>query len=435
MTRTPNSLGRLFCLTLAVGLTSCNRNPESASRPGEPGEPASTASAEVVKPLPKNEDLAPPIEFQNPLTPEQIADGWISLFDGHTLFGWESNDEGVNWHVAEGAITSDDGPIGLLHTTVPFADYEIRCDFRFEPDGNSGVFLRTKHQPENAETDCYELNLADSHPDDFTTGSYVNLKKTAEPIIASGDWHTFHVTLEGDHSLVRLDGEIVLDFLDEQPDGPSSGFVGLQHNAGNVEFKNILLKPLGMTGLSGGSDLAGWRVVPGSQSEFAVEDGTIHVAGGPGFLETEGTYGDFLFQADAIVHGDELNSGYFFRAVTGTEDAPSNGYELQIHNGFTDGDRTKPNNAGTGAIFRRTEARRVVSRDNQWFTSTLVASGPRMAVWVDGYQVTDWEDTRSPHENPRKGLRLAPGHISLQGHDPTTNLSFRNLKIAEIPGH
>jgi hypothetical protein len=45
--------------------------------------------------------------------------------------------------------------------------------------------------------------------------------------------------------------------------------------------------------------------------------------------------------------------------------------------------------------------------------------------------VADWTDTRAPHANPRKGLRQEPGTIMLQGHDPTTDLSFRNLRIAE----
>ena len=52
---------------------------------------------------------------------------------------------------------------------------------------------------------------------------------------------------------------------------------------------------------------------------------------------------------------------------------------------------------------------------------------------VNGYQVTDWTDHRPPHDNPRSGLRLEPGTISLQAHDPTTNLRFRNLRIAELP--
>ena len=56
-----------------------------------------------------------------------------------------------------------------------------------------------------------------------------------------------------------------------------------------------------------------------------------------------------------------------------------------------------------------------------------------MAAWVNGYQVSDWTDTRAKNENPRNGLRLAKGTLAIQGHDPTTNLSFRNLRITELP--
>ncbi|MBT5599078.1 MAG: DUF1080 domain-containing protein, partial [Planctomycetaceae bacterium] len=44
----------------------------------------------------------------------------------------------------------------------------------------------------------------------------------------------------------------------------------------------------------------------------------------------------------------------------------------------------------------------------------------------------DWTDTRKSNENPRRGLRTAAGSIMIQGHDPTTNLSFRNLRISEL---
>jgi len=59
--------------------------------------------------------------------------------------------------------------------------------------------------------------------------------------------------------------------------------------------------------------------------------------------------------------------------------------------------------------------------------------GRHMAAWVNGVQVSDWVDTRPPDDNPRKGLRLEAGTIQLQGHDPTTDLSFRSLRIREIP--
>jgi hypothetical protein len=47
--------------------------------------------------------------------------------------------------------------------------------------------------------------------------------------------------------------------------------------------------------------------------------------------------------------------------------------------------------------------------------------------------VSDWTDSRKPDENPRKGLRLEAGSIIIQGHVPTTDLSFRKLRIAELP--
>ena len=141
-----------------------------------------------------------------------------------------------------------------------------------------------------------------------------------------------------------------------------------------------------------------------------------------------------MLQFESKINGDGLNSGVFFRLMPGTDEAPSNGYELQLENVFADGDRRQPKDkAGTGAIFRRTTARWVVPNDNEWFTTTLIANGPRIAVWVNGFQVTEWQDEREPDPNPRRGRKTDAGPISLQGHDETTDLSFRNLRVAELP--
>lgn len=112
-----------------------------------------------------------------------------------------------------------------------------------------------------------------------------------------------------------------------------------------------------------------------------------------------------------------------------------NGYECQIQNGMKDGDRNKPQDCGTGGFYRRSDARRIVANDLEWFHLTLIASGPHMASWVNGIQVSDWTDTPAkPHENPRSGLRVEKGTLMIRGHDPTTDLSFRNLRTAEMAG-
>jgi len=93
---------------------------------------------------------------------------------------------------------------------------------------------------------------------------------------------------------------------------------------------------------------------------------------------------------------------------------------------------SQPMDWGTGAIFRRWKALVVAADDETWFHKTIVAQGPHMAVWVNGMQVSDWTDERATNENARDGLRVKPGTIMIQGHDPTTNLSFRNLRAAKI---
>jgi hypothetical protein len=367
-------------------------------------------------------------EQPNALSRAEIADGWILLFDGKTDFGWKAATK-ANWKVADGMISVSEGEKGLLCTTSEFGDYVLKVDFRADKNTNSGIFLRTAAQPTNPAADCYELNIA---PDDnpFPTGGFVARKKS-EGGHTTGDWQSFEVTTEGSHFQIKLDGKLVLDYTDPKP--LPRGLIGLQLNSGPVAFRNIKLKPLGLKPIFNARDLSGWKNHPESKSVFSVTPkGELNVKNGRGLLESEARFGDFVLQFEAFSNGNELNSGIFFRSIPGEF---ANGYESQIHNGYKDGDRSKPKDFGTGGIYRRQPARKVVPNDFEWFANTLVVSGNHMAVWVDGYQVTDWTDTRAPNANPRQGLRLEAGTLGIQGHDPTTDLLFRNLKAGELPGH
>ena len=133
----------------------------------------------------------------------------------------------------------------------------------------------------------------------------------------------------------------------------------------------------GWVSLFDGKSLAGWKTYPKMDSEFSVSsEGTIHVENGPGQLETAKSYGDFIFQLDCRTNAASLNSGIFFRCIPGDK---MMGYESQIHNGFK-GNRNQPADCGTGGIFRRQNARRVVADDKTWFTKTIVAVGPHVPV-------------------------------------------------------
>lgn len=408
---------RIFPLLACLALLSCSP-PETAVT--EAAKPAAGAKSDEAQAEPK---LAPKLET---LPAEELAEGWISLFDGETFFGWKPECK-ADWKIKDGSIVVTEGEVGLLCTTTQFADYVLRVDYRNPAGTNSGVFLRSAAVPKNPAEDCYELNIAD--PDNpFPTGSLVARKKV-EVESANDTWHTFEVTCQGARVAVMLDGKEVVDYQDEKPLG--RGIIGLQHNKGKVEFRNVKLKPLGLASLFNGKDLSGWKEYPKMASKFTVaKEGELNVTNGKGQLETEKTFGDFAMQLECFSHARHLNSGLFFRCIPGDE---MMGYECQIHNGYKDGDRTKPVDCGTGGIFRRQNARLVASDDLEWLHLTLVADGPHMAAWVNGHQVSDWTDDRPADANPRKGLRLEPGTLMLQGHDPTTNLSFRNLRAGEMP--
>lgn len=434
---------RVACvLPLLMLIAGCGSQPQEqvAPVPSEPVPVAASGTSSEGVPHPGSstkDDLARAIELSRPgegpnqLAREQIEAGWIRLFDGATLFGWKANND-VNWSVADGEITADSGEPGLLLTTTEFVDYELLCDFHLEEGGNSGIFLRTNFEAQNPATDAYELNICDTH-EAFPTGSIVARQKADKDVTSEGTWKSFRVRVEGNRIRAELDGEAVIDFTDESDAPRPVGYVGLQKNAGRVRFRNVFLRPLAAEPLFNGQDLSGWRKVPGSKSEFSVEDGAIHVAGGPGFLETEEVWGDFLLQASVLTRGEHLNSGIFLRTIPGTEKAPSNGYELQIQHGYKQEDRTQPMDYGTGAIMHRVPVRFLAAEDNEWAVLTLVASGPHFTTWVNGTQMIDWTDERAPDENPRRGLRTEAGHISLQGHDAATDVLFRDVRVRAYP--
>ncbi len=175
------------------------------------------------------------------LSEAELKEGWISLFDGQTLFGWHAHSK-ADWQVTDGAITVTGGEPGLLCTPVRFADYVLKVDVQTDATSNSGIFLRTPAVvgKEDVTTRCYELNMAPSD-NPFPTGSLVGRKKAVKPIDLT-EWTTIEAHCEGNHITVTIGGEVVCDYTDEKP--ALSGFIGLQLNSGKASFKNIRLLPL-----------------------------------------------------------------------------------------------------------------------------------------------------------------------------------------------
>jgi hypothetical protein len=379
----------------------------------------------------------------NALTEKEAADGWILLFDGETTFGWQSPNDS-KWTVAEGMLAPQNGKPGLLVSTTAFADFKVKFDY---------IRRNTPPEPDSKKPASVQVRVGCDRE-----GNSKNPVVYELPYM--NNFTTVTMTVK-DGQIQNVGGEgIGFGFQTAPPQAATdpekkpvkrSGFLALSGNG--VVYRNIKLKPLDTKPLFNGKDLTGWKEFPGKKSMFTVgKEGTIELKNGPGDLQTTDQFADFILQAECISHGKHLNSGIFFRCIPGEY---QNGYEAQIHNGWTEKPEKeyaveeydpKTNKLkgtekiksaaidyGTGAIYRRVPARKAVTKDDEWFTMTIAADGRHIATWINGVQVVDWTDNRPANKNPRNGCKVEKGAISLQGHDPTTDLSFRNIRIEELP--
>jgi hypothetical protein len=365
----------------------------------------------------------------NTLTPKRCAEGWIQLFDGETTFGWKIKGKA---QVSKGCLILGGGKDAKEETTAV-----VTTSFGY---GNLQ----------------FQAFTDDAQDAQLTYNGYEGRFIHAAPPEEKG-WHEFFA-------------QVVLNDLSIWSAGSKGfGVRGTFDRTTTIAFhvpagQKLLLRQIAfwprqptinsvgpLDPLFNGKDLTGWKEFPGRKSQFSVtKEGWLSIKNGPGDLQTKEQWADFVLQLECRTNGDNLNSGVFFRCLPGQY---QQGYEAQIQNQHAKQpknytielydpdshklkDKKKIENwsqdYGTGAIYRRVPGRRAVAKDREWFTMTIVARDRHIATWVNGIQVVDWHDNRPNDKNARNGCRLEKGCISLQGHDPTTDLTFRNIRIADL---
>ncbi|MFN7932793.1 MAG: DUF1080 domain-containing protein [Bryobacteraceae bacterium] len=182
----------------------------------------------------------------NTLSKAESSTGWLLLFDGTSLKGWDARStfdaaSTGNWSARNGAISCPGTVPGWISTSASFTDFTLKLEFRGTEKVNSGVFLRSQKEGAPHQTG-YELQIWDYQPQGFLTGSLVGSVKAGPAKVIGGQWNTYEITARGDHFLIQLNGKKVLDARDAKH---SSGVIGFQCQKENpIEFRNIKLLPL-----------------------------------------------------------------------------------------------------------------------------------------------------------------------------------------------
>jgi len=184
-------------------------------------------------------------------------DGFVPLFDGKTLNGWQTTG---NWIVEEGGVVAlrpRPGESGwqrydaYLTTTRKYKDFVLDLEFKIDKGGNSGVFLRVGDRMSQVATG-FEIQILDTHglakPGNHDCGGVISAaapsKNMAKP---AGHWNRYVITLQGKRLKVEMNGEQIHDLeLDKSAikDRPDEGFLGFQDEAKPVWYRNVRIKEL-----------------------------------------------------------------------------------------------------------------------------------------------------------------------------------------------
>jgi hypothetical protein len=225
---------------------------------------------------------APPEQTKADL-PKPDKDGFITLFNGKDLTGWEGLED--YWAVKDGAISGHEIKEKSKQTFLVWkggnvSDFELHLKYKFAtPDGNSGVQFRSKVlDPKTFKVGGYQADFdakagfdgsiydeagvaggrgTMSNRGEKTVWDAENKRKNEKlgkdnaelkKVIKVGDWNEIVLVAKGNHITYHINGELMTDLTDDSPKALKEGVLALQLHAGytmDVQFKDIKIKLLG----------------------------------------------------------------------------------------------------------------------------------------------------------------------------------------------
>jgi len=181
---------------------------------------------------------------------EQTEAGFVKLFNGKDLSGWETSGN-AKWFVENGNLVGTQGANnapGDLFTTDRYSDFLVTVTYRAEWPCNSGLWFRYQSPQKAYQADileyknpvCYSGTL-------YCPGKMFLAMNEDKSIVDREGWNTIKVRAEGDHLQVWINDHQVADVHDDTTD---SGKIGFQVHPGDqfgpmkIVVRELLLKPI-----------------------------------------------------------------------------------------------------------------------------------------------------------------------------------------------
>ncbi len=397
---------------------------------------------------------------QNKLTPEEIANGWVLLFDGKTMNGWRNynSDQLTSWEAVDGTIRAKgDGSdaSGYVVTDKQYENFILSWDWKLSKGGNSGMLYHVVERPQFSVPYVtgpeYQLIDEPNFPEKLEEWQKCGVDyamylpdKSKMKINPAGEWNNSQIVFDNGHVEHWMNGEKILEFEAWTDDWHArknsgkwanapeyglakKGVICLQDHGYPAQFRNIKIKELPRktkeVNLFNGVDLTGWEVY--GTEKWYVKDSLLICESGPdkkyGYLATRDYYDDFELTADFKQEADG-NSGIFIRSFV-EPDVKVNGWQVEVApKGFDTGGIYE--SYGRGWLIQIPDEKENILKPGQWNTMRIKVQGDNVQTWLNGQEMVNINDEK---------IGKGQGRIALQIHDGGgIKVLWKNLKVKTL---
>jgi hypothetical protein len=206
-----------------------------------------------------------------PLSAEQRAAGWRSLFDGTSTSAWrgyKTQTFPAAWSIVDGVLTKSGSAEDII-TKDQFGNFELAFDWKLAKGGNAGVFYRGTEEYDHIYWSAPEYQLLDdaNHPDGqsrlTSAGADYALYPSPAGVVKPFDqWNSSLIVVNGNHVQHWLNGQKLLEYELGSPDWvakvkaskfvaypnygkASRGYIGIQgDHDGALSIRNVRIREI-----------------------------------------------------------------------------------------------------------------------------------------------------------------------------------------------
>ncbi|MBO9151514.1 family 16 glycoside hydrolase [Chitinophaga sp. GCM10012297] len=405
------------------------------------------------------------------------GEGFVSMFNGKDLTGWKGlvanpikraqmdaatlakEQEKADAKMREGWSVSNNmlvfnGHGDNLCTDKKYGDIEMFVDWKIEPNGDAGIYLRGTPQVQ-----IWDTARKDVGAQVGSGGLYNNQVNASKPTVLAdntpGEWNTFRIIMKGDRVTVYLNGQEVVNnvVLENYWDRKLPIFpeeqLELQAHGTKVYYRNLYVREFARPKpfvLSDAEQKEGYRILfdgtnmhewTGNLAGYNIEDGNMVCnpkSGSGGNIYTKDEFSDFIYRFEfQLTPG--ANNGLGIRAPLGG-DAAYKGMELQILDNEADIYKNLHVYQYHGSVYGVIPAKRGFLKPvGEWNYEQVTVKGTHITVELNGTVILDGDiaearDNGTLDHKDHPGLKNTTGHIGYLGHGSVVR--FRNIRVKDL---